>query len=107
MDSLCSVYSGEALDKHAEHIVPVQHVDPDAPRVSSEMLPAASHDLVAGEQLGAVLDAFLLTSQPRERYKQAKSKKNSEFQTCRAHLSLVAGIDLFELCSGKLTTVSC
>ena len=82
-------------------------VDPDAPRVSSEMLPAASHDLVAGEQLGAVLDAFLLTSQPRERYKQAKSKKNSEFQTCRAHLSLVAGIDLFELCSGKLTTVSC
>ena len=68
MDSLCSVYSGEALDKHAEHIVPVQHVDPDAPRVSSELLPATSHDLVAGEQLGAV-DAFLLTSQPCERYR--------------------------------------
>jgi hypothetical protein len=42
---------------------------------------------VAGEQLGAVLDAFLLASQPRERYKQGKFKKNSEFQTCRAHLA--------------------
>lgn len=104
--SLCSVHRGEALDKHVEHVVPVQHVDPDAPRVSSELLPAAGHDVVAGEQLGAVLDAFLLATQPRERYRQTSQIRQefrvSDMRQREHHRSVrtnhaVAMIDSFQL----------
>jgi hypothetical protein len=88
MHSLRSVYRGEALDEHVEHVVPVQHVDPDAPRVSSELLPAATHDIVAGEQLGAVLDALLLTSQPRERYRQARFDRRIQSFRHAEHLGM-------------------
>jgi hypothetical protein len=68
-DPACSVQGGEALDEDVVGIVPVEHADPDVPRVRAELAPAPRQDPVAAQEARAVLHVLPVAAQPRERCK--------------------------------------
>lgn len=72
-----SLEGGKAPDEDVVGVVPVEHADPNIPRVRPKLTPAPGQDLVLPKKARAVLHVLPVAPQPRERCDTAMDEHSS------------------------------